>query len=354
MKDVIEEVEAWSARGAKVAIATVVGVRKSAPRPTGSKMAVSSAGDIAGAVSGGCVEGSVVEAADGILDGGPPQLLRFGIADEEAWSVGLPCGGEIDVFVEGAAHPGFAALARADGRGALVTVVRGEALGAKLLVLADGATDGTLGDGVLDAAAVAAAEELMWEERSELRELDETAFFVDVTAPSPRLICFGAVDFSVALCRVARAVGWRPFVVDPRGRFATLERFPDAEQVVAAWPEAAFAQLGGLDRATAVAVLTHDPKLDDAALLLALESDAGYIGAMGSRTANEARRERLLARGVTQEQLERIAAPIGLDLGALTVEETALSVMAEIVALRHGRAGGRLKDAAGRIHEVEA
>jgi xanthine dehydrogenase accessory factor len=153
------------------------------------------------------------------------------------------------------------------------------------------------------------------------------------------------------VCRIARALNWRPFVIDPRGFFATAERFPEAEQVVAAWPGDGFARLG-IDRATAIAVLTHDPKLDDAALLAALGSDAGYIGAMGSRRAQAARRERLLAHGVPEAALDRIAAPIGLDLGALTAEETALSIMAEIVAVRHGHDGGRLGEAHGRIHDV--
>jgi xanthine dehydrogenase accessory factor len=168
------------------------------------------------------------------------------------------------------------------------------------------------------------------------------------------LFAFGAVDFAAALCRLARAAGWRPNVVDPRARFAQPARFPDAEEVVAAWPEEAFARLGGIDRATAIAVLTHDPKLDDAALSLALRSDAAYVGAMGSRRAQAQRRERLLAAGIEEELLDRVAAPIGLDLGALTPEETALSIMAEVVAVRHGRSGGRLSSAAGRIHEVGA
>jgi len=251
------------------------------------------------------------------------------------------------------AQAAYAALARDDGRGALVTVVEAAGgLGAKLLVRADGATEGTLGSPELDSAALAHAEELMWSERSELRTVGETTLFVDVTFPAPRLVAFGAVDFAGALCRVARATGWRPFVVDPRARFATRERFPDAEDVVAAWPHEAFARLGGVDRATAIAVLTHDPKLDDAALILALGTDAGYIGAMGSRRAQAKRRERLLAAGVAEEALERISAPIGLDLGALTAEETALSIMSEIVAVRHARPGGRLRDTPGRIHEV--
>ena len=241
----------------------------------------------------------------------------------------------------------FTALARDGGRGALVTALGS---GAKLLVAADGSRTGSLGDPLLDEEAAGHADELMWAERSERRG----DLFVDVTFPPPRLIVFGAVDFAVALSRVAAATGWRAFVVDPRARFAYPERFPDAEEVVAAWPEEALERLGGVDRATAIAVLTHDPKIDDAALVLALRSDAGYIGAMGSRRAQAARRERLLALGVEEAELERISAPIGLDLGGLTAEETALSIMGEIVAVRHGREGGRLARGSGRIREVPA
>jgi xanthine dehydrogenase accessory factor len=246
----------------------------------------------------------------------------------------------------------FTELARTGGRGALVTVLEGAQPGAKLLVHADGTRSGSLGSAALDEAAAVHADELMWTERSERVAEGDTTLFVDVTFPPPRLIVFGAVDFAAALCTLARAAGWRPFVVDPRARFAQPARFPDAEQVVAAWPEEAFAQLGGIDRATAIAVLTHDPKLDDAALVLALRSNAGYIGAMGSRRAQARRRERLLAKGIEESEMERISAPIGLDLGALTAEETALSIMGEIVAMRHGRPGGRLAHASGRIHEV--
>lgn len=239
----------------------------------------------------------------------------------------------------------FTELARSGGRGALVTNLED---GAKMLVRTDGSREGTLGDPVRDEEAAKLGDELMWAERSE-RHGD---LFVDVTFPPPRLIVFGAVDFAAALCKLAKAAGWRPFVVDPRARFAQPARFPDAEEVVAAWPEEAFQKLGGIDRATAIAVLTHDPKLDDAALVLALRSDAGYIGAMGSRRAQAKRRERLLAKGIEEADLERVSAPIGLDLGALTAEETALSIIGEIVAMRHGRTGGRLANAEGRIHEV--
>jgi xanthine dehydrogenase accessory factor len=245
----------------------------------------------------------------------------------------------------------FARIAADDGRAALVTVIED---GAKLLVRDDGTTDGGLGNADLDRAAAEAAEELMWAERSELREVEGVKLFVDVTAPAPRLVIFGAVDYADALCRLARAAGWRPFVCDPRSQFATRDRFPEAEDVLAAWPEDALARLGGIDRATYIAVLTHDPKLDDAALTLALRSEAPYVGAMGSRRAQAHRRERLLAAGIDEELLERIAAPIGLDLGAVTPEETALSIMSEVVAVRNGREGGRLSQVAGRIHEVGA
>jgi xanthine dehydrogenase accessory factor len=246
----------------------------------------------------------------------------------------------------------FAELARTEGRGALVTVMRGEGAGARMLVRPDGSTEGSLGDEALERKAAAYADELMWAERSEAREEGDVLLFVDVVYPAPRLVIFGAIDFAAQLCTLARTSGWRPYVSDPRGFFARKDRFPDAEEVFVGWPDKTFEALGGIDRAMSIAVLTHDPKLDDAALVLALRSDAGYIGAMGSRRAQDKRRERLLAKGIEEADMLRISAPIGLDLGALTAEETALSIMGEIVAMRHGRVGGRLAHAQGRIHEV--
>jgi xanthine dehydrogenase accessory factor len=250
----------------------------------------------------------------------------------------------------------FARLAASGERGALVTVVRSEggpAVGTRMLVRADGSVSGSLGDSSLEDAARAFSEELMWgTERSELRDVDGVGLFVDVAAPSPRIFIFGAVDFALSLCRTARVTGWRPYVIDPRSRFATRERFPEAEDVVAAWPAEAVEQLGGIDRATYIAILHHDPKLDDAALTVAFESETPYIGAMGSRRAQAKRRERLVAAGISEDQLERVSAPIGLDIGALGAEETALSIMAEVVAVRNGHGGGRLSEAKGRIHEA--
>lgn len=357
MSGVLETIEEWTRRGERVAVATVVDTKKSAPQPVGTKMAINDVGEIAGAVSGGCVEGAVVEVAERVIEGAQPQLLHYGVADDDAWDVGLPCGGEISVWVEaydsGGMQARFAELARARTRVALVTGISGVPRpGARVLVEVGREPEGSLGASRLDAVATELAREALWSERSELVQDGEATLFVDVAAPPPRLIIVGAVDFAAQLAAIAAVAQWRAFVVDPRRRFATVERFPAAERVIAAWPDEAFAQLEPLDRATAVAVLTHDPKLDDAALTAALASEAGYIGAMGSRRAQAKRRERLLATGVAEAQLERIAAPIGLDLGALTAAETALSIMSEIIALRHGRTGGRLLDAHGRIHDA--
>jgi xanthine dehydrogenase accessory factor len=350
VNDVLPDLQTWIDRGDRIAIATVVSVRKSAPRPPGAKMAVNEDGEVIGAVSGGCVEGAVIEIADSVLRGEPPRLVHFGIADETAWDVGLPCGGEIDVWVQEYQPGRFTEIAAAGGRAAEVTLIEGEEPGRKVVFDENGTQTGSLGSAELDADARRAAEDLIWLETSELRG----PLFADVVAPPPRLILFGAVPIAAALCRIGRATGWRCYVVDPRTRFATPERFPDAERVVAAWPQEAFAELGGIDPATSIAVLTHDPKLDDAALEIALRSPARFVGAMGSRRAQESRRERLLALGFSDDELARMSAPVGLDLGAVSAEETALSILGEVVAARHGREGGRLTAAQGRIHEVAA
>jgi xanthine dehydrogenase accessory factor len=357
MSAVLDALKAWGGRGDRVAVATVVETKKSAPQPAGTKMAVNEAGDVVGAVSGGCVEGAVVEVAEGIIGGADSRLLHYGIADSDAWDVGLPCGGEISIWVESYAPDGlqstFSSYSSSGTRAALVTAVAGApVLGAKLLATPDGAVEGTLGDASLDAGALELAREAMWTERSELVHVGAATLFIDTSAPRPRLVIVGAVDFAAQLSEVARLADWRAFVVDPRGRFATPERFPAAERVLVKWPQDAFAELAPIDRGTSIAVLTHDPKLDDAALSAALASEAGYIGAMGSRRAQAIRRERLVASGVEESQLDRVSAPIGLDIGALTATETALSIMAEIIAVRRGHSGGRLIEARGRIHDI--
>jgi xanthine dehydrogenase accessory factor len=242
-------------------------------------------------------------------------------------------------------------LIRAGRRGTLVTVVAGQGLGAKLLVTAE-ETEGTLGDAALDERAVALARELLGGEESAVRELAERQLFFDVLAPRPRLLVIGAVDFAAALARLASQAGFHVVVVDPRERFATRERIPDAHEVVVAWPQEYLAE-ARLDDATYAAVLTHEPRFDDPTLSALLRSQVAYIGAMGSRRAHAERLERLRAAGFGDDDFARISGPIGLDIGAQSPEETAVSILAEVIAARHGRAGGRLADRAAPVHTLK-
>jgi xanthine dehydrogenase accessory factor len=244
------------------------------------------------------------------------------------------------------AQASFARFARDGGRAALVTAIDGPHAGERLLVGADGEREGGLGDAALEQRALEAAGELMWMERSERRE----ELFVDVVAPRPRLLIFGAVEYANHLSQLATLNDWRSYVIDPRSQFATAERFPHALEVIVAWPGEAIERLGGIDPATYIAVLTHDPKIDDEVLRLALAAQPAYIGAMGSKRAQATRRERLLAAGVPEAELKRISAPIGLDLGAIEAEGVAMSIMAEVLAVRHGHSGGRLSERGGKIH----
>jgi xanthine dehydrogenase accessory factor len=242
-------------------------------------------------------------------------------------------------------------LVRAGRRGALVTVVAGEGLGAKLLVTA-GETLGSLGEAALDERAAAIARELLGGEESAAREAAGRKLFIDVFAPQPRLLVIGAVDFAAALARAARQAGFRVTVVDPRERFATTERIPDADEVVVAWPQEYLAA-SPPDDATYAAVLTHEPRLDDPTLEALLKSPVAYIGAMGSRRAHGERLERLRAAGFGDDDIARISGPIGLDIGAKTPEETAVSILAEVIAVRHRRAGGRLRDRSAQVHSLK-
>ena len=327
MKEVVPDIERWRARGERFALATVVATRRSAPRPVGSKLAVSEGGELAGSVSGGCVENEVYGAAREVLDGAPPQLLSYGISDDQALSVGLPCGGEIDVYVQ---VPDPEVVERVLG------VVASEERAVVLTELETG-EQRMVRDAELERG------------RSRLVELDGRRVFADVYGPPPRLLVFGAVDTAEALCRAAKAIGWRTIVADARAKFATKERIPSADELVVAWPDEALAQVQP-DHATAVVVLTHDDRFDVPAIQGALASEAFYVGALGSRRNQARRRERLLEAGVPEEAVERISGPAGLDIGADTPAETALSILAEILARRAGRAGGPLQKAAGRIH----
>jgi xanthine dehydrogenase accessory factor len=341
MREVLDDLDRWRAAGLKTAVATVVETWGSAPRTAGAKMAVSGAGGISGSVSGGCVEAAVVEAALEVLEAGQPRRLHFGVADETAWAVGLACGGRIDVFVEPWGTPVDEAMGeavRGERTAAAVTLVGGppESVGRKLLVDSRGRAHGSLGE--WDAAARGAAEAALASGRSVRVTLAGAEAFVDVLLPPLRLVAVGGVHIAVALVRLARALGYRTVVVDPRPAFGNRERFPDADEVVSAWPDQALDGLA-LDASTAVAVLTHDPKLDDPALRAALPSPAFYVGALGSKATQARRRARLAEAGLDEAALERLHAPIGLELGGRRPEEIALAVMAQIVSVRNGRPG---------------
>jgi xanthine dehydrogenase accessory factor len=344
--DTLRTADLWRTRGDAVALATVVRTRRSAPRPLGSKFAVGSRGEMAGSVSGGCVEGAVVHEAQSVLEGGPPKLVFYGIANDEAWDVGLACGGEIWVWIE--RYEGWETPAE---RAARVTVINGDHAGTHAFVTADGATGEVPAE--LADAILAAGEEAISAERNQTVLLDEEGLiFAEALVPSPRVVVVGAVDTADALCRMAGALGWRTVVVDPRSAFATAERIPSANEIVVKWPEEGYDEIG-LRPEDHIVVLTHDPKLDDPAISGALRRGAGYVGALGSRRTQEKRRDRLRESGISDEQLARISGPVGLDIGAHTPEETAISILAEIIAVRAGREGGRLRDSKGRIHVVD-
>ena len=322
MESVLTQAGRWRELGRKVAVATVVATRSSAPRPIGSKLAVSESGELAGSVSGGCVESDVVLAAQEVLADGEPRLITYGITDEMAFGVGLPCGGEIDVFVE--------ELTEAERPEVTLTVVAGENVGDRLH------------DPELE-------QEARRRGRSHVLELEGRTVFADVEAPPTRLFVYGAVDTAEALCRAAKLLGWQTIVADARASFATPERIPSADELLVTWPDEAVAAVE-LDLGTAVIVLTHDDKFDLPLIRAALASDAFYIGWIGSRRNQGRRRNLLREEGVTDDELDRISGPAGLDIGAETPSETAVSMLAEILATRAGRAGGRLKDAKTRIH----
>jgi len=339
MKDVIDDINRWQAENQPVALATVVQTWGSAPRKVGAKMALTPDGRIAGSVSGGCVEGAVFEEGTAALQANQPKLLHFGVADETAWDVGLACGGTIEVFVEPlntAVTQFIHNLIQNDEAGAAITVIRGaEAmLGRKLAISRAGEQVGTLGDDGLDAQAIAAEAKAVHPQRVQLA--DEVEVFIDTVRPAPTLIMVGGVHIAIALTSYAKTLGYRTLVIDPRRAFGSDERFPHVDQLIQAWPDKAFAEVK-ITPETAVALLTHDPKIDDPALKIILQERPFYIGALGSKKTHAKRVERLRGYGFSDEQIGRIHGPIGLDIGAQTPEEIALSVMAEIVQARSGK-----------------
>ncbi|MEA4907021.1 MAG: XdhC/CoxI family protein [Anaerolineaceae bacterium] len=339
MRDILPVLEEWSQTTGRIALATVMRTWGSSPRGVGAKMALTPDGKIAGSVSGGCVEGAVFETGLAVLTSGVPQLVHFGVADETAWSVGLACGGQLDVFIrplDPDVLPLYHAAFQAGKALCTAIVVRGpqDWFGKELLVSGGqrlaGGIDPALDDAIIAQAGRPAAGLVDYETRGGPIEV-----FFDVVAPQPVLVIVGGAHTSIPLANIARTLDYYTVVVDPRRAFGNAERFPDVDRLLQAWPQDVLPELDLGDN-TAIAVLTHDPKIDDPALVLALQSQAFYVGALGSPTTQAARRQRLLAAGVPPEQLARIHGPIGLKLGSDTPQELALAIMAEIVAARHG------------------
>lgn len=358
MRDILGDIGGWTE---PFALATVVRTWSSAPRPPGAAIAVSSAGDVVGSVSGGCVEADVYALCESVLSGGEPVLAHYGVSDDEAMGVGLTCGGTIEVFVARVdpRHDQISLVAdRVDARSpaATLTVLTGSAAGS-CLVLADGDLNGTSGDDRLDVALHEAAAGLLesgtnrvlkFGDHGEAR-MEHVSVFVESFAPPPSMLIYGAIDFSSALARIGKFLGFHVTVCDARPVFTTRARFPDADKLVVAWPHEHLAA-HVVDPRTAICVLTHDPKFDVPLLLEALRGRAGYIGVMGSRLTQTDRLARLAELGVADSELRRMSAPIGLDLGGRTPEETAISIAAEIVADRWGGTGTRLTDIEAPIH----
>ena len=363
MREVLDELIAARDRDGQVAMATVVRTWKSAPRPAGASMLVTGTGEAVGSVSGGCVEGALYELGQEVLADGESRFETYGVSDDDAFAVGLTCGGILEVFVERVDNTtwpeldGIQTSIEAGEPVAVATIVRGPHFVGRHLVVRPDRTEGSLGTDRLDdtiredtIGMLASGTTGFLRYGPEGERLGEGLdVFVASYAPPAQMFVFGAIDFSAALVRVGKLLGYRVTVVDARPVFATRKRFPDADDVVVDWPHRWLEQQH-VDQRTVIAVLTHDPKFDVPALKVALRTDAGYIGAMGSRRTHEDRLERLKEAGVTSDEIARLHSPIGLDLGARTPEETAISIAAEIVQARWGGSGKHLAATDGPIH----
>ncbi|WP_197383549.1 XdhC family protein [Mycolicibacterium mengxianglii] len=374
MRDVLSDLLAGWRSGATAGLATVVRTFHSAPRPAGAAMVVAPDGTVTGSVSGGCVEGALYDLATEVAASGVPMLQRYGVSDDDAFQVGLTCGGILDVFVEPvsqATFPELAAVAEdiaAHRPAAIATVIahpESQWVGRRLVVRPDG-VDGTLGSLRADAAVTDDARGLLAAGRSEVltfgpdgqRRGEGMEVFVASYAPRPRMLVFGAIDFAAAVAAQGSFLGYRVTVCDARPLFATSSRFPTADEVIVDWPHrylAAQAAGSAIDARTVICVLTHDPKFDVPLLEVALRLpsagiDVAYVGAMGSRRTHDDRMARLREAGLTDAELARLSSPIGLDLGGRTPEETAVSIAAEIIARRWGGGGRPLAETGGRIH----
>jgi len=382
VRDILSKITKWWEAGDTVGLATVVRTYRSAPRDPGAALAVSADGEVIGSVSGGCVEGAVYELSLDVCQSGDPVLQTYGVSDDDAFAVGLTCGGILDIFVEPisqARFPELGEIASAVERGepvAVATVIAGPGqIGARRVIWSGDAagegtaaegwhvgSSGTLGSGDrLDQAVDDDARGMLAQGLTGIRRYgehgerrgDELSVFVNSFAPPPRMLVFGAIDFAAAVARVGKFLGYHVTVCDARQVFATHARFPDADEVVVEWPHRFLAGTN-VDARTVIAVLTHDPKFDVPLLEVALRTPAGYIGAMGSRRTHEDRLARLREVGMTDDELARLRSPIGLDLGARTPEETAVSIAAELIRLRWGGTGHALTDTDGRIHHQAA
>jgi xanthine dehydrogenase accessory factor len=383
VRDILSKVAKWWEAGETFGLATVVRTFRSAPRDPGAALAVLSSGDneVIGSVSGGCVEGAVYELSIDVCQDGSPVLQTYGVSDDDAFAVGLTCGGILDIFVERISKESFPELgeiAAAVERGepvAVATVIGGPGqAGARRVIWAGDAqgrsggdadegtwhsgASGTLGSGSrLDAAVDDDVRGMLAQGLTGIRRYgahgerrgDELSVFVNSFAPPPRMLVFGAIDFAAAVARVGKFLGYHVTVCDARKVFATASRFPDADEVIVEWPHRFLAGTS-IDSRTVICVLTHDPKFDVPLLEVALRTPAGYIGAMGSRRTHDDRLARLREVGLTEDELARLRSPIGLDLGARTPEETAVSIAAELIQLRWGGSGQPLTATDGRIH----
>ncbi|RYE42302.1 MAG: XdhC family protein [Hyphomicrobiales bacterium] len=368
MREVLTELFPLWAAGRPAALATVVATHKSAPMPPGSAMLVTPDDQVAGSVSGGCVESDVYEVGKQVLCGAGPTRRRYGVSNDDAFAVGLTCGGEIDIFVEHidrSTFPELGEVARAVREHrpvAVATVIGGPAglRGSRMIVWAD-TVDGAIGSAQLDARIAEEARALLAAGYSALTSCSagdpdsgELQIFINAMTPPPRLLVFGATDFAAALARIGAAAKYRVSVCDARTTFTTRDRFPGADDVIVEWPHRYLdneSAAGRLDARTAVTVLTHDPKFDVPVLTTALRMpQIGYIGVLGSRRTHADRIERLRSAGLTDRELTRMSSPLGLDIGASTPSETAISILAEIIAAKSGRPGGHLQTGTGPIH----
>jgi xanthine dehydrogenase accessory factor len=349
MKDLLDTLHGWRADGVDAGRAVVVRTFGSSPRPAGAVLLYASDGRVAGSVSGGCVEGAAAEEIELARQTGRARVVRYGISDEQAWGVGLACGGTIDVLVEPRVPGDVVAAAAAEEGRVVITPLprldRGEAPAARLVVDDRGELSGTTGVATTDRALVAAARDALLRGTSCAVEVGGREYFLEAFPVRPRLVIVGAVEIARALVRLAHELDFETVVVDGRPSFATAERFPDADQLVVGWPDEV-ANAIGLGPDDCVAVLTHDVKFDEPAITVALRRRCRYVGAIGSKKTQADRRERLRANGVSDADLARLHGPIGLDLGGRSPAETALAILAEIVAARYGASGAPLREGA--------